>query len=406
MNIDFIRSQFPGLKQGWAFFDNAGGTQIVQHSLDRITSYLEQSNVQLGGSYAVSQRAATALADARVALQVMCNAERPEEIVFASSSTVALQNLALALRSQLKPGDEVIVTVVDHESNIGPWTRLAEYGVKLKTWMPCPETLSLRLEDLESLMTSRTRLVAVTHSSNILGTVNPIREIAAKVHEQGARICVDSVAFAPHRALDVQALDVDYLVFSMYKVFGPHTAVMYGRYEQLLALDNLYHYFYADDAVPHKLEPGNANYELACGAAGVVDYLDEVGADTVPDGSRRERIVAAYNAFDQHETQLGELLLAYLRARSDVQIVGLADGNDPARVPTISFKVRGQDSGAIARSIDEYQIAVRFGDFHARRLIEYLKLNEQGGVVRVSMAHYNTVEEVTALLQALDAVLP
>ncbi len=405
LDIDFVRAQFPGLDNGWAFFDNAGGTQILSGVVARMNDFLFNRNVQTGGSYEISVKARESLADGRRAMMQLLNADRPEEVVFAPSATVALQNLARSMASQFAAGDEVIVTISDHESNIGPWVALEGAGVKIRFWECDRSTFELDLAALDDLMTPRTKLVAVTHVSNILGTVNPIADIAALVHEHGARICVDSVAFAPHRAIDVQALEVDYLVLALYKVFGPHYAVMYGRYELLAELDGLYHYFYGKDQVPAKLEPGNASYELAYSSVGIVDYLSELGTRGGATGSLRERITAAFGTIQEHEHAIGERLLAYLRQRDDCRIIGRSDGNHPARVPTISFKFRGRNSGDIAKRVDEFHIAVRFGDFHARRLIEHLDLADDGGVVRVSMAHYNTAEEVDALIAALDAIL-
>ncbi len=186
-------------------------------------------------------------------------------------------------------------------------------------------------------MTARTRLVAVTHTSNILGTINPIAEIARRVHARGAEIVVDAVAYAPHRAIDVVALDVDYYVFSFYKTYGPHLAMMYGKYEKLLELDWLYHYFYGREMVPQKLEPGNPNYELAWGAAGVVDYLDALGGGS----GDRAAIARAFDDIAAQEAALSERLLSYLRDRNDVRILGRRDSAAASRVPTISFKVDG-----------------------------------------------------------------
>lgn len=405
LDLEYVRSQFPGLAQGWAFFDNAGGTQILSGVVERMTDFLFNANVQIGGSYEVSQRAARCLQQGREAMQVLVNANRPEEIVFAPSATVALQNLARSMKSQLVPGDEIIVTVSDHESNIGPWMGLREAGAKVRVWELDPDSPELDLDVLDSLMNDRTRLVAVTQVSNILGTINPIADIARHVHERGALICVDAVAFAPHRAVDVRALDVDFLVFALYKVYGPHYAVMYGRYDLLAGLDGLYHYFYGKDKVPAKLEPGNASYELAYGAVGIVDYLAELGRRANGGASTRERIEAAFDAITRHENALAERLLAWLRTRTDCRIIGRPRGDDPARVPTISFKVDGMDSGDIARQMDEFQVAIRFGDFHARRLIEFLDLQGGDGVVRVSMTHYNTLDEVDALIDALSTIL-
>lgn len=405
LDLDFVRGQFPGLNNGWTLFDNAGGTQILARSVDRLNDFLFNMNVQTGGSYDLSIKAANALESGRQAMMHLTNASRAEEIAFASSSTVALQNLAKSMRGQFKPGDEVIVTVSDHESNIGPWTTLEEFGVTLKFWNIDPERLELNLDDLQSLLSDRTKLVAVTYVSNILGTINPIADIAKLVHSADAKLCVDAVAFAPHRAIDVAALDVDYLVFSLYKVFGPHFAVLYGKYDLLRELDNLYHYFYGKEKVPAKLEPGNASYELAYASIGIVDYLAELAEKVDGAGSTRDKIVRAFDRITLHENAIAERLLAYLRSRSDCRILGFENGSDERRVPTISFVVDGQDSGQIAKKMDAYNIAIRFGDFHARRLLEFLNLADNGGCVRVSMAHYNTISEVDALIGALEEVL-
>lgn len=405
LDLDFVRGQFPGLRNGWTFFDNAGGTQILHGVVERINEFLYHRNVQTGGSYAVSRKALESLEAGREAMRLLANARRVDEIVFAPTTTVALQNLARSMRSQFEPGDEVIVTVSDHESNIGPWVGLEQAGVKVRFWNLDRDSLELDLAGLDALMTERTKLVAVTHVSNILGTINPIAEIAELVHRRDALLCVDSVAFAPHRAIDVQALDVDFLAFSQYKVFGAHNAVLYARRELLAELDNLYHYFYGKDKIPAKLEPGNANYELTFGSIGIVDYLIELGGRCGAAGSDRDKIDAAFAAITEHENALGERLLAYLRGRDDCRIVGHERGDHPARVPTISFKIDGRDSGEIARRVDDYSIAVRFGDFHARRLIEFLDMADQGGVVRVSMTHYNTLAEVDALVDALEQIL-
>ena len=402
--MEHVRKQFPGLANGWTFFDNAGGTQILTEVVDRMNDFLFNMNVQVGGSYDVSIRAAAALHSGREAMMHLVNAGRPEEIAFAASTTVALQNLARSMESQFRAGDEVIVTVSDHESNIGPWVGLEKLGVKIKIWNVNRESLELELGDLEGLLSKRTRLVAVTHVSNILGTINPVGEIANLVHKHGALICVDSVAFAPHRAIDVSAWDIDFLALSLYKVFGPHFAVLYGKYDLFAELDNLYHYFYDKDKIPAKLEPGNASYELAYSSTGIVDYLAELGG-SAGDVPVRQKIELAFERITQHENTLAERLLSYLRSREDCRVIGRERGDDPRRVPTISFVIESWDPGEIARRIDAYNIAIRFGDFHARRLIEYLGLDENNGVVRVSMTHYNTLTEVDALIAALGEVL-
>ncbi|MEV8467942.1 cysteine desulfurase-like protein [Fluviibacterium sp. DFM31] len=405
LDMEFVHSQFPGLRDDWVFFDNAGGSQTVQGAVDRITEFLFERNVQIGGSYAVSQAAAEALMKGREAGQTLVNAARPEEIVFGPSTTALLQTLAAAMRSQFQPGDEIIVTMADHESNIGPWDRLREFGVVVKFWPLDRDNYRLRLEDLEPLMTDRTRLVCVTHVSNILGKVNPVAEIADFVHARGAKICVDAVAYAPHRLIDVRAWDVDYYVFSLYKAYGPHMALMYGKYDLLRELDGLYHYFYGKDKVPGKLEPGNPNYELAYSTYGIVDYLAALGARHGGTGDRRSRIKAAYAAITRQEDLLTERLLGWLNARNDVHVIGETANEDSTRVPTISFKFAGADSGAVARAMDDYGIAIRFGDFHSRRLVEDLGEDGNNGVLRVSMVHYNTVEQVDRLTAALSEIV-
>jgi cysteine desulfurase family protein (TIGR01976 family) len=405
LDIEYARQQFPGLDNGWAFFDNAGGTQILSGAVDRLNDFLFNMNVQTGGTYDLSLQAAAAMQAGREAMMKFVNASRPEEIAFAASTTVSLQNLARSMASQFEAGDELIVTVSDHESNIGPWVALERLGVNVKFWPLDKNSLELRIDDLRSLLTERTRLVAVTHVSNILGTINPIADIAEVVHENGALICVDSVAYAPHRAIDVTAWDVDYLAFSLYKVFGPHFAVLYGKYDLFADLDNLYHYFYDKDKVPAKLEPGNASYELGYSSIGIVDYLVALAERSGATGSVREKIEFAYDRITEHENELAERLLAYLRSRSDCRIIGVEQGDDPRRVPTISFVVDEQDAGEIAKKIDPFRIAIRYGDFHARRLVEYLDIARNNGCVRVSMTHYNTLEEVDALVRAFDEVL-
>jgi cysteine desulfurase family protein (TIGR01976 family) len=402
LDLAFVRSQFPALADNqWAYFDNAGGAQVLKSVADRISDYLLTTSVQTGASYDVSQRATARVTESRVKIARLIGASRPEEVVLGPSTTQLMRNLCAAMASQLKPGDEVIVTDFDHESNIGPWMPLKERGVVIRTWSLDPDTFEIDLADLDSLLSPRTKLVCVTHCSNILGAINPIPEIARRVHAAGARLCVDAVAYAPHRAVDVVASGADYYVFSFYKVYGPHFAVMWGRYDALLELDTLYHYFYGKDKVPHKLEPGNCNYELAWGCTGIVDYFDALGGGT----GDRAAIVRAFDAVAAHEEALGERLLSWLRDRNDVRIVGDRSSDRARRVPTISFKVDGRDSAELVRAIDAHKIGIRFGDFHSRRLVERIGLAEGNGVLRVSMVHYNTLAEVDRLIVALDQAL-
>ena len=398
LDLDHVRNQFPALGGGWAYFDNAGGSQVLKSVAERVSDYLLTTSVQTGASYETSRCATERLAEARARIALLFNARRAEEVVFGASTTMLLRLLATAMAGSLAPGDEIVVTEFDHESNIGPWVGLQERGVVVKFWTLNKQTLKPDLADLEALMGPRTRLVCVTHASNILGTINPVREIADFVHRHGARICVDGVAFAPHRAIDVQALDCDYYVFSLYKTYGPHLAVLYGRYDHLLELDGLYHYFYGRDKVPMKLEPGNPAYELAWGSAAIVDYLEALGGT-----SGRASVEAAFQAVTQQEMVLAERLLAYLRSRNTIRILGDSRADGDIRVPTISFIVEGADPFALIASTDAERIGIRHGDFHSRRLVEALGLPAQN-VMRASLVHYNTLEEVDRFIAVLDRI--
>ncbi len=407
LDLAFVRSQFPALAGDWVFLDNAGGSQILGRVVDRISDYLKTSNVQLGASYAISQRAGERLQEAQRRTAEFVNALRPEEVVMGPTSTLLVQLLARAMAHQFTPGDEVVVTRADHESNIGAWVRLESIGVIPRFWELNPETQTLDLDDLGRVMSKRTKLVAFTHASNIFGTIHPVAEITRFVHERGAKVCVDGVAYAPHRAVDVRAWDVDYYVLSLYKVYGPHHALLYGKYAHLLELENLYHYFIANDRIPYKLQPGNPNYELSYGAIGIADYLAELGVRTgaKADASPRAQMEQAFAAIADHEEVLADRLLNYLSTKPKVRVIGATTAAKAVRVPTISFVVDGLDSETIVRHIDTLQIGIRFGDFHSRRLIEHLDLSRHHGAVRVSMVHYNTVEEIDRLIQGLDEVM-
>ncbi|MBR9772342.1 MAG: cysteine desulfurase-like protein [Gammaproteobacteria bacterium] len=404
LDLTHVRAQFPSLESDWVFMDNAGGAQVPKMVVERISDYLLGDNVQLGASYAPSQNSKAKVDAGRQAVATLVNARHVEELVFGPSSTIQFRLLADAMASQFAPGDEIIVTNTDHESHVGPWMRLEQRGVKLRFWNCNPETLELELDTLAELLNERTRLVCVTHVSNLLGTINPIKRIAAMAHDAGARICVDGVAFAPHRAIDVQDWDVDYYGFSLYKVFGPHHAVLYVKKECLLELDNIYHHFFTREQIPGKMEPGNPNYELTYAATGILDYLTSLTGDN-GEGDKRKKLETAFDAIAKHEAILSKKLLDYLAGKEGVRIIGRRDADIEHRVATISFTVEGHQSDEIVRKIDEAKVGIRYGDFYARRLTEDLGLMDIQGVVRVSMVHYNTEAEVDRLIEALDAAL-
>jgi cysteine desulfurase family protein (TIGR01976 family) len=405
LDLAAIRREFPALDDSVVYLDNAGGSQVLRRVADRVHEYLLTSSVQLGASYPQSQLAAERVLSARRAVAELINAPHDEEVVMGGATTALMFLLTQALLPGIRPGDEIIVTQSDHEANIGGWMRLQQAGASIRVWHVNPDSLQLELEDLQRLLSPRVRWVALTWASNILGTINPVPEIARLVHAAGGRLCVDAVAYAPHRLVDVQASGADVVVFSFYKVFGPHYAVLWGHRELLLSLPSLNHYFIGPEVIPYKLQPGNVNYELSYGCIGIHEYLRDTGTALGATGSARQRMQAAFDAFAQHEDALAERLLGWLRGKRAVRIIGHATARGASRVPTISFVVAGVQSESIVRHVDAYGIGIRFGDFYARRLIEALGLQPRGGVIRVSIAHYNTVDEIERLIQRLAEVI-
>ena len=401
LDLEDVRARFPGLSGDVVLLDNAGGAQVATPVIDRMTSYLRETNVQLGADYATSVRSSARVDEGRAAMARLVRADA-DEIVLGASTTLLLKLLAQALAPSLEPGDEVIVTDGDHESNIGPWLGLEQLGVVPRWWRADPVSGLLRLEDLDALLCARTRLVCVHHVSNLIGSVVPIEEVTRRAHAADAQVIVDGVAFAPHRRVDVRALDVDWYAFSTYKVFGPHGAVLFGRRDRLAAATSMNHFFVGEDAGPSKLEPGNPSYEVAYAGAGVVDYLEDLGRRVAPHGS--DALDDAFAAIEAHETALAATFLAFLESRTDVRVLGERRAT-PTRVPTISFAVDGVDASTVVRRVDPHGLGIRHGHFYAKRLVDAVGLADVGGVVRVSMVHYNTVEEVERLIDVLDRVL-
>ncbi|MFZ6798193.1 cysteine desulfurase-like protein [Undibacterium sp. Di24W] len=409
MEISAVRAEFPALQipDQCVFFDNAGGSQVLKRVADRIYDYLLTSSVQLGATYPTSTFASTRVIAARLAIAELINAADAHEVVMGGSTTGLMFQLIQAILPGIQAGDEIIVTNTDHEANIGAWKRLQQAGAIIKVWQVNTESMQLDLEDLENLLSDNTKWLAMTFASNVLGTINPVTEVARRVHAVGGRVCVDAVAYAPHRLVDVQASGADILVFSFYKVFGPHYAVLWGHYELLHSLANLNHFFIAEDNLPYKLQPGNVNFELSYGCQGIAEYLVAMGTQFGGKGSRRELMQFAFDKFEAHENFLAQRLLNFLNSKSKVRIIGMRqvfEGN-ASRVPTISFVVKNTQSETIVKRIDQFNIGIRFGDFYARHLIKALDLEKHGGVVRVSIAHYNTVEEIDALIGHLSDIL-
>jgi len=400
--LKFARKQFPGLDQEMIFMDNAGGSQIAQASINAIVNFYQDCHVQLGADYANSVTATERVNAARNAIAQWLNAAHSDEVIVGASSTLLVRLLSLQLAKTWQAGDEVIITNVDHEANRSCWLDLAQQGIVIKVWQVNPQSHELELSALKALITNKTRLLCCTHVSNIYGSINPIQQWAEIMHQQDAAICVDGVAYAPHRMLDVQKWDVDYYFFSSYKTFGPHQAVLYGKQSQLKKLPGINHHFI--DKTTAKFEPGNVNYELICGIHGAINYLQSLGrflAVECDGQDLRAAMTDAFQAIANHEENLLKPLMCFLKNHPNITVIGEDHADQDLRVATVSFVHDRIDSRRLVKAIDKHKIGIRYGDFYAVALIDALGLRTQHGVVRVSLAHYNTPEEVSQLIELL-----
>lgn len=408
LDLDFVRRQFRPLANGWTFLENAGGTYVPDSVVGRLSAYMQETQVQPAWTFGPSADAAERMRTGRRLMAELINAE-PEELLVGPSTSMNIYLLAQALRPSWKAGDEIIVTNLDHEANNGAWRRLAEYGLVIREWQIDPVTGELPESGLEALLSDRTRLVAFSHCSNVVGWVNDVARLVRRVHAAGALACVDGVANAPHHTVDVKALDVDFYAFSIYKVFGPHQGLLYGKREHLLKARGQHHYFIGEDEIPLKLLPGGPNHEFSAALVGVADYFEALYAHhfKTPANSFHARTRAVFDLISAHEQATVEPLLAFLRERKGVRLIGRPTAADGRRAPTVSFAVEGRSSQEIAKALEERRIAVGWGDFYAKRCVEALGLLKDGrdGVVRISLAHYNTAEEVARTIAALDEVL-
>lgn len=404
--LKHVRSRFPALASPWALFDNAGGSVPLAGVIERASAYMRGHAVQLGASYELSARATAEVEAGHRAAERLVNAE-PGEVVLGASTTANLRLLARALRPGWGAATDIVVTNLDHEANIGPWRELERDGIQVREWRFRPGTAALHADDLEPLLTPRTALVCFTHCSNVVGTIHDAAAIIRRIHAAGTLACVDGVAFAPHRLVDVKALDADFYAVSLYKTFGPHLGLLYGRRELLRQARSQNHFFYGEDELPGKLEPGSVPHELAASLPAIPEYLLDLESRLPGGGSgeERERLARAYGAIAAHEAALVAPLLEFLRSRPGVRLLGEPSADPARRVPTVAFTVDGRDAAEIPAALDAAGVAVRYGHFYAHRAIAALGLLERGGIARVSMAHYNTPAEVEKLIAALERVL-
>lgn len=395
--IDRVRARFPGLEGEEVLFDSAGGSQILGAVIDEIAGYLRSCNVQHGASYPRSRAAVERVEAGKRGISSLFG-DGPGTVVIGPSTSQIVFNLAAALAPSLRAGDEIVVSEADHEANVGAWRRLAGLGVVVKTWALDRETLRLTPDGLAPLLSGRTRLVAMTHCTNVLGTIHDVATIAEMVRAAGGRLFVDGVAYAPHGPVDAAGLGVDGYVFSIYKVFGPHLAAVYLSPEFFGELANINHYFLAD-AGAYRLEPGGVCHELVAGCAAISAYLDALGGEV---GGGR---AGAWRAIAGQEERLSARMLEHLASFPRVRVIGEGRADRSLRVPTISFVVEGMECSQVVAGLDALNVAVRFGDFYAKGLIEALGLREKGGVVRASMVHYHDEGEVDRFAAALGRVI-
>jgi cysteine desulfurase family protein (TIGR01976 family) len=406
--IDSIRRQFPALDSAdnFIFFDNGAGAQIPQSVLDAVCHHLVFRNVQRGGRYRHSQEVDASIDQARHSVATLLNAREPSEVAFGMNATSFIRIVSLAISEILGARKEIIVSDLDHEANIATWLALRGKGVEIR-WWKVREDGTLHVEDLEALLSSRTRLVACAVASNALGSIVNVKEVARLAHAAGAEVFLDAVHYAPHGVIDVQGWDCDYLVCSGYKVFAPHMGFLWGKRELLEALPTFREDFIPDE-IPGKIEVGTFVYENVAGMNAAVAYLEELGRNLVADSlsaSSRERVVAAMEAIRVYEATLSAEILQSLAKLEDVTVYGIREPSQlTQRVPTICFNLNGVPPARVAASCAENGIGVRDGNMYSPRLLRRMGIPSESGAVRASLVHYNTVEEIAKFIDVLRRI--
>jgi cysteine desulfurase family protein (TIGR01976 family) len=402
-----IRSQFPSLSievdgRPVAYFDGPGGTQVPQRVIDAVVDYYREANANDGGAFLTSERSDARVADAHAAVADLYGAE-PDEIKFGANMTTLTFHISRSIGATLAPGDQIIVTTLDHEANVSTWrTMAADRGLDVRT-VDIHDDGTLDLDDLDRALETPTRLVAVGYASNALGTINPVAEIVRRAHAAGAWTYVDAVAYAPHGPIDVKALDTEFLVTSAYKWYGPHAGALYGKRDVLEALPA-----YKVRPAHDRFETGTQNFEGIAGTGAAVEYLASLGdlAGVARGATRRERLLAGMSAIRAYEVGLHARLMQGLKAVHGVRIWGLTDATrfETEKAPTISITLDGISPRDAAKALGEQGIFTWDGDFYAQALIERLGRSESGGVLRLGIAHYNTEQEIDRLLEAIERI--
>jgi len=404
-----LRAWFPSLTQGSVLLENAGGSQVPAVVADAIRDYMLSCYVQLGAGYPEADRADAVVERAHAFIELLMGGGDAGRVVLGPSTSQLVAMLAQAVGATLEDGDEVVVMEAGHEANVGPWVRLARRGVTLRTWGVDPVSGASDPARLAELVTPRTRLVALVHVSNLLGEVLDVPALVELVRarsEGRARVIVDGVAYAPHRAMDVAAWGVDWYVYSTYKVYGPHMAALWGRHEAWVGLPAPNHFFVPGDEVPYAFELGGVSHEGCAGLLALGDYLCELAR--LQDGGAhdvvgRDTVLAAFALMERCERPLQARLLDWLGGHDDVRLVGPGDG--PARVATVAFSHARRSSVELAAAAHRAGVGVRFGHNYAHRLASAMGLPMPAGPLRISAVHYNTPAEIERVIEALDPLL-
>jgi cysteine desulfurase family protein (TIGR01976 family) len=409
LDLVWVRSQFPSLSQTVngqpaTFLDGPGGTQVPQPVIDAISEYLKRDNANTGGAYATSRRTDAMIAGARSAMADFLGCD-PDEVVFGPNMTSLTFAISRSIGRELGPGDEIVLTHLDHDANVSPWRALEERGVTIRMVEIHDDDCTLDMEDLARKITDRTKLVAVGYASNAVGTINDVAEIVRLAHQRGAMAYIDAVHFAPHGSIDVRALDCDFLVCSTYKFFGPHMGVLYGKREHLKRLDP-YKVRANTNAIPNRWEWGTLNHECIAGIAACVDYLADLGRQVNPSASsRRPAVLAAFEAIQKHERSLMERLIRGLLAIPELKLYGITDPKRfDQRCPTIAVRIKGHTPLELATKLGERGFFAWDGNYYALNLTERLDVEKDGGFLRIGIAHYNTAEEMDRFLAAVQEI--
>jgi cysteine desulfurase family protein (TIGR01976 family) len=406
LDVAWARSQFPSLAmqvngQRAAFLDGPAGTQVPAQVIAAIQNYLTNSNANHGGAFLTSRRSDEMIANTRAAMADFFHCHACE-IVFGQNMTTLTFALSRAIGRELQSGDEILLTTLDHDANFSPWKVLEEKGVVIRVADIREEDCTLDLADLKRKLSDRTRLVALGYASNAVGTVNPVGEITRLAHAAGAMTFIDAVHFAPHGLIDVRELDCDFLVCSPYKFFGPHMGTLYGKREHLERFQP-YKVRPSADQIPERWETGTQVHELIAGIGAAVEYIAGVGRHSDPAAqTRREALAAAYRTTVAYERRLVTRLIEGLQSIPGVRIYGITDPKRfEERCSTLSLRIGDHPPTTVAKFLAERGIFTWDGNYYALNLTERLQLEQRGGMLRIGLVHYNTLEEVERLLSAL-----